>query len=78
MSHSTATPALGKPEPINMRAARIASLATAANLVLTGSGLCDTRIAETIAIDLMDVAGILAAQLATDTEEAVYNFTQGA
>lgn len=73
MSHSTPVP-----DPITLRAARIASLALAANLILTGSSLSDPRQIETLVIDLTDIAGILAAQLAGDTESAVYSPTQGA
>lgn len=70
MSQSTVTPASGpSKDPINMRASRIASLAMAANLVLSRNALPDPQQAEAIAIDLMDVASYLAAQLATDTED---------
>lgn len=78
MTQSTTAPERRTSDPIAMRAARIASLATAANLVLTGSSLCNTSATETIVIDLLDVAGIMAAQLAVDTEAAVYHITQGA
>ena len=78
MSHSTATPVAGQfKDLINMRAARIASLATAANLILTGSSLADPRHTETIVIDLIDAVGVLAAQLASDTEDLDFS-TQGA
>ena len=73
MRQSTTMPVSGqRKDPINMRASRIASLATAANLVLTGCGLADPRHAETIAIDLMDIAGFLATQLSSDTEDLDY------
>lgn len=73
MSHSPPVP-----DPINLRAARIASLALAVNLIVTGSSLADRNQIETLVIDLTDIAGILAAQLAGDTESAVYSLTQGA
>ena len=73
MCQCTPTPVSGhKKDPVNMRAARIASLAAAANIVLTGSGLRDPRHAETIALDLMDVAGLLATELSSDTENLDY------
>ena len=78
MRQHITTPVSGpRKEPINMRASRIASLATAANLVLTGGGLADPRHAENIVIDLMDIAGLLAAELASDTENIDY-LPQGA
>jgi len=79
MCESTTTPAAGQfKDPVSMRAARIASLATAANLVLTGSSLADPRHVEAIVIDVMDAIGVLAAQLANDTEDLVFTPAKGA
>lgn len=65
------------PEPINLRAGRIASLMAAAEVVLTGSSLADERMNEAILLDLLYVASEQARRLARDTEEARYGVTAG-
>ena len=49
----------------SLTATRIASLTTAASLVLAGDSLGDPRRAEAVAHDLIDVATLLAAELAS-------------
>ena len=45
-------------------ASRVSSLSIAANIVMTGDGLCDKRLAESVTVDLLDLAAWLARQLA--------------
>ncbi|WP_300335599.1 hypothetical protein [Accumulibacter sp.] len=68
MPHPTPAPAAPIREPLTLQAARISSIAVAANLALSGSALADRRAAETIALDLMDVVAILVARLVADAE----------
>ncbi len=51
------------PEPLSTQAARIASLTTAANYLLSRSSPADARVTQTLVMDLLDCAGILAAEL---------------
>lgn len=50
------------------QAARIVSLTTAANCLLSRSSPADDRVTEGVVLDLMAVAGLLAAQLSSDWE----------
>jgi len=61
-------PAAPSPEPLSLQAGRLASVATAAALALSRGSLADPRAAEELALDLLDVVGILARRLASDTE----------
>jgi hypothetical protein len=61
---------MNAPDSLYTQAARIASLTVAANVMLTGGSLADRSQTETIVIDLLDCAGILAAKLATACEAA--------
>lgn len=45
-------------------ASRVSSLSIAAQIVMTGDGLCDKRLTESVAIDLLDIAAWLARKLA--------------
>lgn len=45
-------------------ASRVSSLSIAAQIVMTGDGLCDKILTESIAIDLLDLAAWLARRLA--------------
>ena len=45
-------------------ASRVSSLSIAANIVMTGDGLCDKRLAESVTVDLLDLAAWLARKLA--------------
>ncbi|HRD68285.1 MAG TPA: hypothetical protein PKY50_19315 [Candidatus Competibacter sp.] len=68
MHHPPPVPAAPSPEPLSLQAGRLASVATAAALALSRGSLADPRAAEELALDLLDVVGILARRLASDTE----------
>lgn len=55
-------------EPLSTQAARIASLTTAANYLLSGCSPAEPRVTECLVLDLLDCAGILAAQLSAQAE----------
>ena len=64
-------------DPLTIQAARIAAVAAAASMALSGCSLTNPRAAEDLAIDLMDVVALLAARLASDAE-ILESQTQGA
>lgn len=45
-------------------ASRVSSLSLAAQIVMTGDGICDKQLTESIATDLLDLAAWLARRLA--------------
>lgn len=45
-------------------ASRVSALTLAANIVMTGDGLCDKRLAEDVCIELLETAAWLARKLA--------------
>lgn len=77
-THPSPVPGTPVSSPLSQQAARIASLATAANLVLCGDGLADRRLAETVALDLMDCAAVLAARLAEEADRLESATPEGA
>lgn len=57
-------------------AARISSLNVAASVVLSGSGLADSRLAESVAFDLLDQAAWLSRQLANFFDDHEFSISR--